>query len=192
MSTFKSKTGDTVLQNIREIQESARKDLQNGAVTQSYGGDVETSIRLLNEALATELVCALRYKHDAIMADGIDSRPVAGEFEQHYNEEREHAEKVAQRIKQLGGNPNMNPEGLLSRSHSEFSEGDTLIGMIQNNLIAERVAIDIYRELVRYFSDKDPTSRRMLEEILAVEEEHADDLATLLTPARIGKQKMTA
>jgi len=149
-------------------------------VTEGYKADRETVVKLLNEALATEIVCVLRYKRHYFMASGIHAEGVAAEFLQHANEEQGHADQIAARIVQLGGAPNLNPEGLLSRSHAEYVEGDTLIDMIKEDLVAERIAIDSYRELITYFGNDDPTSRRLMEEILAVEEEHADDLVNLL------------
>jgi bacterioferritin len=137
-------------------------------------------VRILNEALATEIVCVLRYKRHHFMAAGINAQGVADEFLQHATEEQAHADQIAQRIVQLGGEPNFSPEGLLTRSHSEYVEGTTLIDMIREDLVAERVAIDSYREMITYLGTGDPTTRRMLEEILAMEEEHADDLVTLL------------
>ncbi len=149
-------------------------------MTEGYKADRETVVKLLNEALATEIVCVLRYKRHYFMASGIHAEGVAAEFLQHANEEQGHADQIAARIVQLGGAPNLNPEGLLSRSHAEYVEGDTLIDMIKEDLVAERIAIDSYRELITYFGNDDPTSRRLMEEILAVEEEHADDLVNLL------------
>jgi bacterioferritin len=166
--------------DIKTLRERARKHIENGAVTEGYKADRETVIRLLNEALATELVCVLRYKLHYFMAQGIHSQAVAAEFLEHATEEQGHADQIAARIVQLGGKPNMNPEGLTSRSHSEYKEAGTLVEMIKENLVAERIAIDSYTEMARYFGEKDPTSRRMIEGILAVEEEHADDLANLL------------
>ena len=166
--------------DIKALRARARKHIENGAVTEGYKADRETVVRLLNEALATELVCVLRYKLHYFMAQGIQSQAVAAEFLEHANEEQGHADQIAARIIQLGGKPNMNPEGLTSRSHSEYKEAGTLVEMIKENLVAERIAIDSYAEMARYFGENDPTSRRMIEGILAVEEEHADDLATLL------------
>ncbi|HEY0726911.1 MAG TPA: ferritin-like domain-containing protein, partial [Pyrinomonadaceae bacterium] len=145
-----------------------------------YTGDRETAVKLLNEALATEIVCVLRYKRHHYMASGIHAESVAAEFLEHANEEQGHADSIAQRIVQLKGEPNFNPDGLLSRSHAEYVEGDTLTDMIKEDLVAERIAIDSYREMITYFGNDDPTSRRLMEEILAVEEEHADDLVNLL------------
>jgi bacterioferritin len=154
--------------------------MENGAVTQGYSADRETVVKLLNEALATEIVCVLRYKRHYFMASGIHAEGVAAEFLEHANDEQGHADQIAQRIVQLKGEPNFNPEGLLMRSHAEYVEGDSLIDMIKEDLVAERIAIDSYREMITYFGNDDPTSRRMLEGILAVEEEHADDLVSLL------------
>jgi bacterioferritin len=154
--------------------------MENGAVTEVYTADRETVVKLLNEALATEIVCVLRYKRHYFMASGIHAEGVAAEFLEHANDEQGHADQIAQRIVQLKGEPNFNPEGLLMRSHAEYVEGDSLIDMIKEDLVAERIAIDSYREMITYFGNDDPTSRRMLEGILAVEEEHADDLVSLL------------
>lgn len=168
------------LTDIKTLRERARKHIENGAVTEGYTADRDTVIKLLNEALATELVCVLRYKRHYFMANGIHADSVAAEFLEHANDEQGHADQIAARIVQLGGAPNFNPEGLLTRSHAEYVEGDTLTEMIKEDLVAERIAIDSYREMVRYFGTDDPTSRRMIEGILAVEEEHADDLVSLL------------
>lgn len=168
------------LSDIQTLRKRAREHIERGAVTEGYKGDVETTVRLLNEALATEIVCVLRYKRHYFMASGIHAQSVSEEFLQHANEEQAHADQIAERITQLGGEPDFSPEGLASRSHSEYKEGDSLTDMIKEDLVAERVAIDSYAEMIRYFSDKDPTTRRMLEEILAKEEEHAADLVNLL------------
>jgi bacterioferritin len=168
------------LTDIKVLRERARKHIQNGAVTEGYTADRETVVKLLNEALATEIVCVLRYKRHYFMASGIHAESVAAEFLEHANDEQGHADQIAQRITQLKGEPNFNPEGLLMRSHAEYVEGTTLTEMIQEDLVAERIAIDSYREMIAYFGNDDPTSRRMLEGILAVEEEHADDLVNLL------------
>lgn len=168
------------LTDIKTLRERARQHIENGAVTAGYKADRETVIKLLNEALATEIVCVLRYKRHYFMASGIHAEGVAAEFLQHANEEQGHADQIAARIVQLGGAPNLNPDGLTSRSHAEYVEGDTLIDMIKEDLIAERIAIDSYREMINYLANDDPTTRRMLEEILAMEEEHADDLVNLL------------
>ena len=168
------------LTDIKTLRERARKHIEKGAVTEGYTADRDTVIKLLNEALATELVCVLRYKRHYFMASGIQADSVAAEFLEHANDEQGHADQIAARIVQLGGEPNFNPEGLLTRSHAEYVEGDTLTEMIKEDLVAERIAIDSYREMVRYFGNDDPTSRRLIEGILAVEEEHADDLVSLL------------
>lgn len=168
------------LTDIRTLRERARQHIENGAVTEGYSADRETVVKLLNEALATEIVCVLRYRRHYFMASGINAEGVAGEFLQHANEEQGHADQIAQRIVQLNGEPNFNPDGLLTRSHAEYVEGTSLFDMIREDLVAERIAIDSYREMITYFGNDDPTSRRMLEGILAVEEEHADDLVSLL------------
>jgi bacterioferritin len=172
MNTFKA--------DIDEIRRRAREHMDEGAVTKNYGGDVDTTVRLLNEAVATELVCTLRYKYHAAMATGIASEGVRTEFAQHAREEEEHMDMLVERINQLGGKPNLNPEGLLSRSASEYVEGTSLVDMIKENLVAERIAIETYREMVRYFGNDDPTTRTLLETILAKEEEHANDMLDLL------------
>ena len=168
------------LTDIKTLRERARQHIENGAVTQGYSADRETVIKLLNEALATEIVCVLRYRRHHFMATGINAESVATEFLQHANEEQGHADQIAQRIVQLKGEPNLNPDGLLTRSHAEYVEGTSLTDMIREDLVAERIAIDSYREMIAYFGNDDPTTRRMMEGILAVEEEHADDLVTLL------------
>jgi bacterioferritin len=169
-----------VLSDVSELRRRARQNIERGAVTEGYRGDVTKVIELLNQALATELVCVLRYKRHYFMASGIHAQAVAAEFLEHANEEQGHADQIAERITQLGGAPDLNPQTLATRSHSEYVEGTTLIDMLQENLVAERVAIESYGEMVRYVGDKDPTTRRLLEELLAVEEEHAEDLKTLL------------
>jgi bacterioferritin len=168
------------LTDIKTLRERARKHIENGAVTEGYTADRETVVKLLNEALATEIVCVLRYKRHYFMASGIHAEGVAAEFLEHANDEQGHADSIAQRIVQLKGEPNFNPEGLLMRSHAEYVEGTTLTEMIKEDLVAERIAIDSYRDMITYFGNDDPTSRRLLESILAVEEEHADDLVNLL------------
>jgi bacterioferritin len=168
------------LTDIKTLRERARQHIENGAVTEGYSADRETVVKLLNEALATEIVCVLRYKRHYFMASGINAESVAAEFLQHANEEQGHADQIAQRIVQLKGEPNLNPDGLLTRSHAEYVEGTSLLDMIKEDLVAERIAIDSYREMINYFGSDDPTSRRMLEGILAMEEEHADDLVSLL------------
>jgi len=169
------------LTDIRELRERARRHIQRGAVTENYRADRETVVRVLNEALATEIVCVLRYKRHYFMASGIHAQAVAEEFQEHAAEEQEHADRIAERITQLNGEPNFNPEGLATRSHSEYVEGGSLLEMIREDLVAERVAIESYGEIVRYLGNDDPTSRRLMEEILAKEEEHADDLQRLLS-----------
>jgi bacterioferritin len=168
------------LSDIKEIRRRARQHMEKGAVTESYKGDLETSLRVLNEALATEIVCVLRYKRHQYMAHGLSATSVADEFAEHAREEQEHADQIAERITQLNGEPNFSPDGLLSRSHSEYVEGETLVDMIKEDLVAERIAIESYSEIIRYFGDNDPTSRRLMEEILAKEEEHAEDMKTLI------------
>jgi bacterioferritin len=181
MSTATTKSTDaSFLTDVKELRRRARQHIENGAVTEGYRADRETVIRLLNEALATEIVCVLRYKRHYFMASGIHAQAVAAEFLEHANEEQGHADQLAERITQLDGAPNLNPEGMLSRSHSEYVEGETLVEMLREDLVAERVAIDSYAEMIRYLGDKDSTTKRMLEGILAVEEEHAEDLKTLL------------
>ena len=169
------------LTDVQELRRRARKHIEEGAVTEGYRANRDTVIKLLNEALATEIVCVLRYKRHYFMAQGIQADPIAAEFLTHANEEQGHADQLAGRIIQLGGAPNFNPDGLLSRSHSEYQEGTTLIDMIKEDLVAERIAIDSYTEMIRYMGEDDITTRRILEGILAVEEEHADDLASFLT-----------
>ena len=166
--------------DIKALRERARRHIEQGAITEGYQADRETVIKICNEALATEIVCVLRYKRHYFMADGINADSVAAEFAEHAAEEQAHADSIAQRIIQLGGQPNFSPDGLSTRSHSEYVEGDTLIDMIKEDLIAERIAIDSYKEIVLYLAENDPTTRRLMEEILAKEEEHADDLANLL------------
>ena len=166
--------------DMKEIQRRAREHVEKGAVTASYRGNLETAVNLLNEALATELVCVLRYRRHHYMASGINYQSVADEFMEHAVEEQQHADWIAERIRQLGGAPDFNPQGLLTRSHAQYAEGNSLVDMIKEDLIAERIAIDSYLEMIRFFGDNDPTSRRLMEEILEQEEEHADDMATLL------------
>jgi bacterioferritin len=170
----------TFLTDIKTLRERARKHIEQGAITPGYGADRDTVVKLLNEALATELVCVLRYRRHHFMATGINARSVAAEFLLHANEEQAHADQIAQRIVQLGGSPDFAPEGLASRSHAEYVEGENLLDMIREDLVAERIAIDSYREMIAYLGTKDSTTRRMLEGILAMEEEHADDLVGLL------------
>ncbi|HVQ38066.1 MAG TPA: ferritin-like domain-containing protein [Pyrinomonadaceae bacterium] len=168
------------LTDVKTLRERARRHIEDGAVTEGYSANRETAVKLLNEALATEIVCVLRYRRHYFMASGIHAEGVAAEFLQHSNEEQGHADQIAARIVQLNGEPDFNPTGLLTKSHAEYVEGDTLTDMIKEDLVAERIAIDSYREMIQYFGNDDPTSRRMLEGILAMEEEHADDLVSLL------------
>jgi bacterioferritin len=174
------KTDKPFLSDVKMLRERARQHIENGAITAGYTADRETVIKVLNEALATELVCVLRYKRHYFMATGIHAEGVAAEFLQHANEEQGHADQIAGRIVQLGGEPDFDPAGLTMRSHAEYVAGDTLTEMIKEDLVAERIAIDSYREIIQYLGNDDPTTRRMMEEILAVEEEHADDLVNLL------------
>jgi bacterioferritin len=166
--------------NITEIRARARQQIEQGPITKDYQLDLRRAVGLLNEALATEIVCTLRYRFHYFMATGIHSAAVADEFLEHANEEQEHADWVAERIKQLGGKPEMNPAVVAQTSHSEYKEGTSLADMIRENLVAERIAVESYREMVRFFGDGDPTSRILMERILAKEEEHADELADLL------------
>lgn len=169
------------LSDIQELRRRAREQIEKGSVTQGYGLDPKQTVDLLQNALATEIVCVLRYTMHSIAATGIASEGPKDEFAQHAKEEREHMERIAERINQLGGTPNMDPEGLATRASSQYGASDLdLVGMIKENLIAERIAIEHYRELVRFFGQKDPTTRIMLEEILSVEEEHANDMHDLL------------
>ncbi len=168
------------LSDVKELRRRARQHIKDGAVTAGYGADREKVIAVLNEALATEIVCVLRYKRHYFMATGIHANAVAQEFAEHAAEEQGHADRIAGRITQLGGEPNFNPEGLATRSHSQYVEGESLEDMIREDLVAERIAIESYGEIVRFLGERDITTRRMIEEILANEEEHADDLKDLL------------
>src|SRR5579871_4870058 len=168
------------LTDIQELRRRARQHIENGAVTDGYKADRQTVLRILNEALATEIVCVLRYKHHYYMAAGLNSQAVKDEFLQHANEEQKHADRIAERIVQLNGNPNFSPEGILTRAHSEYQEGDSLVEMIKEDLVAERIAIESYSEIIRYLGNNDPTTRKMMEEILANEEEHAEEMKSLL------------
>lgn len=172
------------LTDVKTLRARARQGIEDGAMTSGYKGKADEVIKLLNEALATEIVCVLRYKRHYFMAAGISSLSVKAEFLQHATEEQAHADQLAERIVQLGGEPNLSPEGLLNRSHSEYVEGESLVEMITEDLIAERIAIDSYREMVAYVGTDDPTTRTVLEGILAQEEEHAEDLASLLKELR--------
>jgi bacterioferritin len=172
--------GSPRLTDVETIRQRARQDIESGAVTPSYNADREEVIRLLNDALATEIVCYLRYKRHYFMADGIHAEAVAAEFLEHAGQEQQHADQIAERIVQLGGAPDFAPDGLTKRSHAQYVEGSSLSDMIRENLIAERIAIESYREIAQYIGEKDPTTRRLMEEILATEEEHADDLVSLM------------
>ena len=168
------------LTDIQTLRKRAREHIETGAVTEGYKAERETVIKMLNEALATELVCVLRYKRHYFMASGIHAAPVAAEFLEHANQEMEHADSIAKRIVELGGEPIYSPDGLSSRSHAEYVEGKTLKDMLKEDLVAERIAIESYREMIAYLAGNDPTTQHMLKQILASEEEHADDLASLL------------
>jgi bacterioferritin len=168
------------LTDVKTLRERARKNISTGGVTFTYEGDVKKTIDILQSVLATEIVCVLRYTMHAVAATGISSEGVKAEFAQHAKEEQDHMNQVAERINQLGGRPDFNPTGLATRAASEYGEADNLIEMIKENLIAERIAVDHYRELVRYFGNDDPGTRSMLEGILTVEEEHANDMHDLL------------
>jgi bacterioferritin len=168
------------LSDVAKLRARARQHLEQGAVTPGYQADRATVVKLLNEALATEIVCVLRYKRHYFMAAGLNAKSVAAEFSEHATEEQAHADRLAARIVQLGGEPDWSPDGLASRSHSEYVPGTDLVSMLREDLVAERIAIDSYGEAIRYVGADDPTTRRLLEEILAVEEEHAEDLQSLL------------
>jgi bacterioferritin len=166
--------------DIQELRRRAREHMERGAVTTAYKADRETVIRILNEVLATEIVCVLRYRRHYYMATGIHAQAVAQEFLEHANEEQEHADIAAERINQLGGAPNFNPEGMATRSHSQYVEGKNLLDMVREDLVAERIAVESYNEIIRYLGDDDPTTRIAMEKILSKEEEHADDMKKLL------------
>jgi bacterioferritin len=168
------------ISDIAEIRRRARVHIDEGAVTGGYKADRDQVVKLLNQALATELICVLRYRRHYFMAKGINAESVKEQFLEHANEEQQHADLIAERITQLGGEPNFNPDGLSSRAHSEYVEGTELVGMIKEDLVAERIAIDTYREIVQFIGAEDPTTRRVLEHVLANEEEHAEELANLL------------
>lgn len=168
------------VKDVEDLRRRAEQKMEDGAVTQSYKGDVNKAIEILNEALATEIVCVLRYMHHYFMATGVHGRGVADEFKEHADAEREHADMLAERIQQLGGKPDFNPKNLLQRSVSQYVEGETLADMIREDLIAERVVIEVYQDMIRYFGNNDPTTRVILEKLLHDEEEHADDLSDLL------------
>ena len=168
------------LTDVKTLRQRARSHIESGAVTPGYGADRELVCKVLNEALATEIVCVLRYKRHYFMAQGLSSESVRAEFLQHANEEQAHADSIAERIVQLGGEPDLDPAGLASKAHSEYVEGDSLVDMIREDLVAERVAIESYREMIAWLDGKDPTTHQMLKTILAKEEEHAEDLNSLL------------
>jgi len=168
------------LTDIETLRKRARQHIEQGAVTEAYRADADVVVKLLNEALATEIVCTLRYKRHYFMAKGIHAEPVAAEFLEHANQEQGHADQIAERIVQLGGEPDFSPQGLATRSHAEYIEGDGLLQMIKEDLVAERIAIESYLEMIAYLEGRDPTTRRLLESILANEEEHAEDLNSLL------------
>ena len=179
-NTNKSREPQSFLSDVQTLRKRARQHMEEGAVTPGYGADAKQVCEVLNQALATEIVCVLRYKRHYFMAEGIASESVKAEFLAHANEEQAHADEIAARIVQLGGEPDFAPAGLVGRSHAEYVEGDTLASMIKEDLVAERIAIDSYRDIIKFLGDDDPTTRRMMEGILAMEEEHADDLADLL------------
>jgi bacterioferritin len=180
-----SRGDSSFLSDVKTLRQRARQHLEQGAVTPGYKANRETVIKLLNDALATEIVCVLRYKRHYFMASGLNADSVAQEFSEHATEEQGHADQISERIVQLGGEPDLSPDTLTSRSHAEYIEGGSLVDMIKEDLVAERIAIDSYREMVTYLGTDDPTTRRMMEGILAKEEEHAEDLVTLL--AGMGK-----
>jgi bacterioferritin len=180
VSSVPSQGGGGFLSDIETLRKRAREHIAEGAITPGYHADRNVVVKLLNEALATEIICVLRYKRHYFMAQGIHAESVAAEFEEHAADEQQHADQIAERITQLGGAPDFSPEGLATRSHAEYVEGDSLEDMIREDLVAERIAIDSYREMVEYLGTNDITSRRLMEEILAKEEEHADDMARLL------------
>jgi bacterioferritin len=180
VSSAPSQQGGAFLSDIETLRKRAREHIADGAVTPGYHADRDVVVKLLNEALATEIICTLRYKRHYYMAKGIHAEGVAAEFLEHATEEQQHADWIAERITQLGGAPDFSPEGLATRSHAEYVEGNSLEDMIREDLVAERIAIDSYREIIEYLGRNDSTSRRLMEEILAKEEEHADDLASLL------------
>ncbi|PBQ19477.1 bacterioferritin [Pseudomonas congelans] len=168
------------LSDVNTLRQRARQNVEDGAVTQGYSADRETVLRLLNESLATELVCVLRYKRHYYMASGLKASVAAAEFLEHAEQEAQHADKLAERIVQLGGEPEFNPDTLSRNSHAQYVAGNTLKEMVYEDLVAERIAVDSYREIIQYLGDSDPTTRRIFEEILAQEEEHADDMADIL------------
>lgn len=166
--------------DIKGIRTQAREHMTKGAVTDNYRANREQILKILDSSLATEWLCTMRYSQHAKAAEGIHAEPIAAHFAEHATQEREHAELLASRIKQLGGTPHLDPRSISERAHTEYKECDTLVDMIKENLVAERIAIDVYSQAIRYIGDTDPTTRRILETILEVEEEHADDMADLL------------
>jgi bacterioferritin len=178
------------LSDVKELRRRAQASMEKGAVTSSYGLDPKDAIDILQSALATEIVCVLRYTAHAISAVGINSSEVKAEFEEHARDESQHMKQIAERINELGGTPNLNPEGLLTRAHSQYAEGSDLVDMIKENLLAERIAVESYTEMIRFFGERDVTSRVMLEGILAKEEEHASDMHDLLV-AREGRPMLS-
>lgn len=185
-TTQNSAERGSALSSIQELRKRARQSIDEGAVTPSYNADREEVLRLLNEALATETVCTLRYRHHYFIAQGLAAEAIKEEFLEHAKEEQEHADMIAERIVQLGGDPNLNPMGLADRSHAEYGTGKALPELLREDLIAERVAIESYREIIQYLGDKDPTSRRLMETILAVEEEHAEEISSMLANVKSG------
>jgi bacterioferritin len=173
-------TAGSFSSDLKAIRRRAREHLEHGAITPNYQADVDTTIALLNEAVATEIVCVLRYRYHAVAATGIASDSVKDEFTEHAQEEEQHLLWLAERINQLGGKPEMNPASVAERAASQYVEGENLVDMIRENLVAERIAIETYRDMIRFFADKDPTTRVLLERILAQEEEHANDMHDLL------------
>jgi bacterioferritin len=180
MKPISAKDKRPFVSDVQELRRRAREHMLDGAVTESYGADRETVIRILNEVLATEIVCVLRYKRHYYMATGIHAQAVAEEFLEHAKEEQDHADVIAERITQLGGEPDFNPEGLATRSHSQYVEGQSLLDMVREDLVAERIAVESYTEIIRYLGNDDPTTRVAIESILGKEEEHADDMKKLL------------
>ena len=178
--------GKPFLTDVKTLRDRARQHLEDGPVSATYRGDAKKTVEILQSVLATEIVCVLRYTMHAVTATGLASEGVKSEFSQHAREEQQHMMMVAERINQLGGTPDFNPEGLATRSASQYAGGETLADMIRENLVAERIAVDHYRELIRYFGDDDPATRVMLEQILAVEEEHANDMLDLLGSHQAG------
>jgi len=179
-SPKKGTTEGVFLSDVVELRRRARREIEEGAVTPGYRADLESVVKILNVALATEIVCVLRYKRHYFMADGIHADPVKAEFLEHATEEQAHADKISERIRQLGGDPDLDPAGLLSKSHTEYQEGTSLVEMIREDLVAERIAIESYKEMIAFVGENDPTTRRLFEWILGQEEEHADELAHLL------------